>query len=327
MNGNTGNGIDDDCNPLTSDIPPIPAFSYTPEISVVGGTVFFIDESTDPDGYIVSWGWDFGDGETSTQQHPVHSYAHSGVYTVTLTVAEESGNRESISKNITVLGPPDISFTASKEMSVAKLSEGASITEYSSVYSTASSYQPQNLIDESTSSSWRTASGQASDQWVTIDLAGDLPHSISKVKFYKTNSSYNLKNFEIRISVNGIEFTTVLTGTLPEETGWYEFDISPVIAARYVQLYVIDSQGSASYLIIPHFEVLTPDRQGGIVSLLHGLPARTVDYSAQSSSSSSPDKLLDENAHRTGRLLPARDQSWVKIELGGGQSHIIDRLF
>jgi len=45
--------------------------------------VQFIDQST---GNITSWTWDFGDGQSSTLQNPVHSYAQGGAYYVCLTV-------------------------------------------------------------------------------------------------------------------------------------------------------------------------------------------------------------------------------------------------
>lgn len=45
-------------------------------------TVTFTDNSVDA----TSWFWDFGDGNTSTQQNPVHTYAAAGTYNVTLTI-------------------------------------------------------------------------------------------------------------------------------------------------------------------------------------------------------------------------------------------------
>ncbi len=45
----------------------------------------FFDASTSAPGFIVSWNWDFGDGNTSTLQNPTHTYAANGVYTVSLT--------------------------------------------------------------------------------------------------------------------------------------------------------------------------------------------------------------------------------------------------
>ena len=48
----------------------------------------FTDTSTGP---ITGWLWDFGDGTTSSAQHPTHTYTTPGTYTVTLTVFGEGG--------------------------------------------------------------------------------------------------------------------------------------------------------------------------------------------------------------------------------------------
>jgi gliding motility-associated-like protein len=57
-------------------------------------TVNFQDLSTGG----VSWRWDFGDGGTSTQQNPVHTYTANGQYTVKLVVTNASGCRDSLIK-------------------------------------------------------------------------------------------------------------------------------------------------------------------------------------------------------------------------------------
>ncbi|MAO34032.1 MAG: hypothetical protein CMD03_04665 [Flavobacteriales bacterium] len=55
-----------------------------------GTTTIFTDLSFVNQGwstnYSVTWDWDFGDGNSSTQQNPVHTYANNGVYTPCLTV-------------------------------------------------------------------------------------------------------------------------------------------------------------------------------------------------------------------------------------------------
>ncbi len=48
-------------------------------------SAYFADLSSGTD-TIVSWAWDFGDGQTSTQQNPVHTYSQSGYYVVCLTI-------------------------------------------------------------------------------------------------------------------------------------------------------------------------------------------------------------------------------------------------
>jgi PKD repeat protein len=53
-----------------------------------GTTVYFTDESH---GNPENWSWDFGDGYTSTEQNPSHTYSREGIYTVELTVSNEYG--------------------------------------------------------------------------------------------------------------------------------------------------------------------------------------------------------------------------------------------
>jgi PKD repeat protein len=72
-------------------------FTYT----INGLTANFTDTSTDIDGTIVGWNWDFGDGNTSTLQHPTHTYVVDGTYSVTLTVIDNDGLTGDISKNVT----------------------------------------------------------------------------------------------------------------------------------------------------------------------------------------------------------------------------------
>jgi len=48
--------------------------------------VQFTDMSEAGSGYITSWLWDFGDGDTSTEQNPLHTYVNHGLYSVSLTV-------------------------------------------------------------------------------------------------------------------------------------------------------------------------------------------------------------------------------------------------
>ena len=62
--------------------------------------VAFTDKST---GYPESWYWEFGDGSTSTEQKPVHTYSAAGKYTVNLTATNLAGsNMKSIAAYIKV---------------------------------------------------------------------------------------------------------------------------------------------------------------------------------------------------------------------------------
>lgn len=71
----------------------------------------FTDQSTDPASTITNWTWDFGDGNTSTQQNPNHTYAADGSYTVFLTVDNNDGCSHDTSFNVTVYPLPVADFT------------------------------------------------------------------------------------------------------------------------------------------------------------------------------------------------------------------------
>ncbi|MEL6191098.1 MAG: PKD domain-containing protein [Bacteroidota bacterium] len=79
-----------------------------------GTEVRFTDTST-PDTTLASWLWDFGDGNTSTDQNPVHLYAAQGTYSVSLTVTNMLGcSRTEIKTNfIDILQAPTPVFTPS----------------------------------------------------------------------------------------------------------------------------------------------------------------------------------------------------------------------
>uniref|UniRef100_A0A7C1CFC2 PKD domain-containing protein n=1 Tax=Thermofilum adornatum TaxID=1365176 RepID=A0A7C1CFC2_9CREN len=94
--------------------PPIVDFSYSPPLPLAGEAVSFIDKSYDPDGNIVLWHWDFGDGTTSSDRNPTHVYVSPGTYTVTLTVRDNKGTEKSIIKIIQVEAVQTVRTSKSK---------------------------------------------------------------------------------------------------------------------------------------------------------------------------------------------------------------------
>ncbi len=84
--------------------PPTASFTFTTN----GLTATFTDTSSDPDGSIVSWSWNFGDGGTAAIQNPTHAYAAAGTYTVSLTVTDDDGATGFTSQSVTVSAPVDL---------------------------------------------------------------------------------------------------------------------------------------------------------------------------------------------------------------------------
>lgn len=88
--------------PLSVPIPPIadPNGPYTG----IEGTVINFDGSgsSDPDGSITSYVWNFGDSGTGTGINPSHTYTQNGAYMVTLTVTDNSGATNSNTTTVTI---------------------------------------------------------------------------------------------------------------------------------------------------------------------------------------------------------------------------------
>ena len=73
-------------------------FSYAADLLAVD----FSDNSSDVNGDIASWAWDFGDGNTSAEQNPSHVYTEGGTYMVSLTVTDSEGQSDTTSQEISV---------------------------------------------------------------------------------------------------------------------------------------------------------------------------------------------------------------------------------
>jgi DNA/RNA endonuclease G (NUC1) len=75
--------------------------SYT----VLEGSSLVLDgsKSSDPDGDALTYAWDFGDGSTGTGVNPTHVYADNGMYTVTLTVSDPFGVKNTATTSTVVV--------------------------------------------------------------------------------------------------------------------------------------------------------------------------------------------------------------------------------
>ena len=97
--------------PATENQPPVANFTYSPEYPVAGEMVAFdASGSTDPDGNITGYRWDFGDGNitTTSEKIAMHTYTSKGDYNVNLTVTDNKDAEHSANHTVAVTARGDL---------------------------------------------------------------------------------------------------------------------------------------------------------------------------------------------------------------------------
>ncbi|HET9728778.1 MAG TPA: PKD domain-containing protein [Acidimicrobiia bacterium] len=96
--------------------------------------------SSDPDGSIASYAWNLGDGATATGSSVIHSYAHAGSYTVTLTVTDNKGATASDIAVATITNRPPIANAGPDQTALSLVSLSFNGSSSSDLDGTIASY-------------------------------------------------------------------------------------------------------------------------------------------------------------------------------------------
>lgn len=97
--------------PPASTAPPAPAPNQSPTAKISASSSDFVAtlsgaDSSDPDGKIASFAWDFGDGTSGSGAQIQHVYEKGGTYTVKLTVTDDRGAKHTATYSLTITAPP-----------------------------------------------------------------------------------------------------------------------------------------------------------------------------------------------------------------------------
>ncbi|WJJ95711.1 PKD domain-containing protein [Algibacter luteus] len=183
--------------------PPVANFTEATSESNLMAT--FTNTSTDA----TSYSWDFGDGSTSTDVNPVHTYAYKGQYIVTLTATSTAGSNET-----------------TKEIFVGAVS--TPISEFDFDFSSPTPLRNESLLDYVEAGGVATASGVNDDWWsqikyihnAGIDLSsGDRGFSID-VNGPRTST------LTIKVESGGTEHAVTADYTTPNVWQTLTFDFS-----------------------------------------------------------------------------------------------------
>jgi PKD repeat protein len=105
---------------------PTADFTFSQPAEQGNPILFDASASTDLDGTIVAYAWDFGDGTTNTGQTVQHTYSRGGTFTVILTVTDDRGQSATTTQQVTVSASADP--TASFAISPTSPSIGEQVT-------------------------------------------------------------------------------------------------------------------------------------------------------------------------------------------------------
>jgi PKD repeat protein len=158
----TSTAIDVRCEEVNQ--PPTASFGFTCDNLSCD---FDASGSSDPDGFISVWKWSYGDGTNSTEPGSTvsHSYETPGTYTVTLTVADNEGSEDTITKDVTVT-LPNINSISPAEGPI-----GTEVTINGSGFSATAS---DNVVEFTSGSTEVQATiKSASETQLVVDVPGD----------------------------------------------------------------------------------------------------------------------------------------------------------
>ena len=186
------------------------------------------------------------------------------------------------------------------------------------------SHPAEAMLDGDAQTSWLSAPGVPTNQWVKIALADDQVRKIYGVRIQPNNipnyTPQGPKDFDVRVSTTTADdaaFTTVYSGSMTSAPGVREFIFAQPVEARYVQFYWHNSNGP-SYINVLDLEVLSYPDEGAML----------VAYSSQSSPDQGPLSALDiDTVNRSWITAPNQTANqFMKLMLPGAELWTIDHV-
>jgi len=203
---------------------PVSTLAANFTANVTAGTIPLAVRFTDTSaGNPTAWLWDFGDGATSTEQHPVHTYTAAGTYTVNLTVENPFGANYTVRSDYIVVGElPLADFDAYPTSGIAPLT-----VQFTDRSSGARSTWNWTFGDGSTSTEQHPTHEYASagDYTVSLRIANAWGENTTVKNDYIHVGTLPVANFSASVTAGTAPLTVRFTDTSTGEvTAWsWEF--------------------------------------------------------------------------------------------------------
>lgn len=286
---------------VVSNAPPAASFTYT----CTNLDCDFTDTSSDSDGTITGWLWDFGDGATSTFQNPSHAYSSANSFTVNLATTDDDGETDNAFANISVTEPPQfVDYAANGQIAVSGTVSG-SFTDT----------QTENSVSQSITE--RESGGKKQSRYSFLEHKWTFQIAPAAGYVFNLNAwssgSSDGDTFKFAWSTDDSNYTDFLTisSTDPDHA---QMAILPNTLSGTVYIRVVDSDRTANHraldtIFIDHMYIHAENAQGSP-------PPAPSNLAAVSLSASSIDLgWIDNSTDELGfELQRSTDQSnWTNL--------------
>ena len=257
---------------------PIADFTFAPASPASGGAVQFTDASHETNGSIAAWHWDFGDGQSSSEQNPEHTFTGVGDYDVELTVTDANGISGSITKTITTIAgdpatAPKAGFSAHGDRNLADGTgaTGATVVSFSGSCQ-CGDHTPHNMLDANVSSlPWAAPAGP--NQFAVIKLKGDGSSPIDRIGVQPRSDGccpqQGVHDFAVDVSPDGTTWTQILAASTVNAQTLQMFDVPVPAAGQYVRYRPLSNWGDCCWYSTSRFMAITDHAGPAAVTFLN----------------------------------------------------------
>jgi len=269
-----------DSDSLTIEVlnnPPLADASGSSNLSgTVPHTVNFVGAGSDIDGTIDSWHWDFGDGNSSIQQSPAHSYATAGSLTATLTVTDNLGATAQDFVLVEIAPPSYYDQLAQSETAVAGTVTGS----YTLTHSDNDDGDSQAIRERESGGRPTNRHSYLEHRWQFDVVSGDAVTLFIKASRDGDGEPETL-DFRYRVNGGGEQLLAFVTNDNSQQT----FAL-PANTSGPVELVLRDGNQGSGYRALDTFRVdylnIRTDNSGGGTGPTAPVPASGLSASAVS---------------------------------------------